>query len=73
MRPPAFDYSLEELRVVYLALIEGMETYPELEDSLLLRDLRQCLHEAALGDGVPTDDAAAFERWLRGGAEAPLF
>ena len=59
-------HELADLKVVYLALHDGLKRHPELMESDFLSELQTFLHQCATAAGIDGTDHAAWEAWLRG-------
>ncbi|MDY6943392.1 MAG: hypothetical protein SVU69_10315 [Pseudomonadota bacterium] len=58
------DYPLRELKVIYQVLQLGIQTYPEVLDSVLHQDLFDYLRLQALKEGVDPSMPDEWQQWL---------
>ncbi|MHB1942069.1 MAG: hypothetical protein ACYCP0_03270 [Acidiferrobacteraceae bacterium] len=65
------DYTLPELKRVYVTLHAALEQDPALMDSELLQDLQQLLQRRADEAQVDATDHAAWDRWLHASSHTP--
>ena len=61
------QYSLDELKLVYRLLQQGVTQHPDLMDSELLQDLQTWLQQQASRDGVDVSLHAQWSAWLNNG------
>ncbi len=66
MKPPD-QYSLDELKLVYLCLHAALPDNPPLMDSELLQDLQTHLQQMAKANGVDVSHHAQWATWLNNG------
>ncbi|QDU62642.1 hypothetical protein Pan216_35090 [Planctomycetes bacterium Pan216] len=57
-------HELNDLKLVYRALHNGLRKHPELMETAFLSELQDFLHRKAVADGVDTTHHAAWDAWL---------